>query len=119
MIVKQLPTGFSVTPGPADSRLSSRGASSRSANLTKVRVDGLEGIVAGVSDRAAALLKSGGAKAKSNGDKLYALAKDPEVHAKIRGLAEDGKKVYDFATSPQAKRAYKQALEIIKKARQK
>lgn len=73
--------------------------------------------MAEIGKRAAAVIRNGGAKAKTNGAKLYALAKDPDVQARIKGLAEDGKKVYDFATSPEAKRAYRQAAEIIRRAR--
>jgi hypothetical protein len=70
-------------------------------------------------DKAAAILKNGGAKAKANGAKLYLLATDPEMQAKAKKLVDDGKKVYRAATSPEAKRAYRQAAEIIKKARKK
>lgn len=75
--------------------------------------------MSGKVDKAAAILKSGGAKAKANGAKLYSLAMDPEMQAKARKLVEDGKKVYRAATSPEAKQAYRQAAKIINKARKK
>ncbi|MCO4239487.1 hypothetical protein NG702_19120 [Pseudarthrobacter sp. MDT3-28] len=75
--------------------------------------------MAGRADKAAAFLKSGGDKAKAGGSKIYALAKDPEMQAKAMKLLEDGKKMYRAATSPEAKQAYRQAAEIINKARKK
>jgi hypothetical protein len=75
--------------------------------------------MAGKADKAAAFLKSGGEKAKAGGAKLYSLAKDPEVQAKAKQLLEDGKKVYRAATSPEAKQAYRQAAQIMNKARKK
>ncbi len=75
--------------------------------------------MAALGNKAAAVLKNGGTKAKANGAKLYALAKDPDVQARIKGLAEDGKKIYEAATSPEAKRAYRQAAEIVRKTRKK
>lgn len=75
--------------------------------------------MSGKVDKAAAMLKNGGAKAKAVGAKLYSVATDPEMQAKTRKLVDDGKKVYRAATSPEAKRAYRQAAEIIKKARKK
>lgn len=65
------------------------------------------------------LLKNGGAKAKASGAKLYSLAKDPAVQAKVKQLAEDGQKVYRAVTSPEAKRAYRQASEVLRKVRKK
>jgi hypothetical protein len=73
--------------------------------------------MSGKVDKAAAILKNGGIKARANGAKLYSLATDPEMQAKAKKLVDDGKKVYRAATSPEAKRAYRQAAEIIKKAR--
>lgn len=70
-------------------------------------------------NKAAALLKDTKLKAKAGGAKLYALAKDPETQAKAKKLLEDGKKMYRAATSPEAKESYRQAAEIIKKARKK
>lgn len=75
--------------------------------------------MSGKMDKAAAMLKNGGAKAKANGAKLYSLATDPDKQAKARKLVEDGKKVYQAATSPEAKEAYRHAAEIINKARKK
>lgn len=75
--------------------------------------------MAGKADKAAALLKSGGDKAKAGGTKLYSLAKDPEMQAKAKKLLEDGKRMYRAATSPEAKQAYRHAAEIINKARKK
>lgn len=71
------------------------------------------------ANKAAALLKDTKVKAKANGAKLYSLAKDPAAQAKARKLLADGKKLYLAATSPEAKKAYRQAAEIIKKARKK
>ena len=51
--------------------------------------------------------------------KLYSLAKDPDVQAKAKNPAEDGKSMYQAATSPEAKRAYRQTADLIKKARKK
>lgn len=79
----------------------------------------LENNMAEVGNKAAAALKNGGAKAKASAAKLYALAKDPDVQARIKGLADDGKKIYGAATSPEAKQAYRQAAEFIKKTRKK
>jgi hypothetical protein len=70
-------------------------------------------------DKAAIILKNGGIKARASGAKLYSLATDPEMQAKAKKLVDDGKQVYRAATSPEAKRAYRQAAEIIKKARKK
>jgi hypothetical protein len=70
-------------------------------------------------DKAAAILKNGGIKARASGAKLYSLATDPEMQAKAKKLVDDGKKVYRDSTSPEAKRAYRQAAEIINKARKK
>lgn len=82
-------------------------------------MSGGKDMVAGASKKAASLLKKGGAKAKSTGSKVYAVAKDPDVQAKIKTYADDSRKIYDLATSPEAKRAYQQTLTIIKKARRK
>ncbi len=73
--------------------------------------------MAGRADKAAALIKDRGHKAKAAASKLYVLAKDPEVQAKAGKLLEDGKKMYRAATSPEAKEAYRKAAEIIRKAR--
>jgi hypothetical protein len=73
----------------------------------------------GKADKAAALLKNGGDKAKAGGTKLYSLAKDPEVQAKTAKLLEDGKRLYRAATSPEAKQAYRRAAEFINKTRKK
>jgi hypothetical protein len=75
--------------------------------------------MAEIGNKAVATLKNGGARAKAGAAKLYALAKDPDVQARIKGLADDGKKIYAAATSPEAKRAYRQAGEFIKKTRKK
>ena len=69
--------------------------------------------------KAAALLKNSGTIARTAATKLYALAKDPEVQAKAKELAEDGKRMYRAATSPEAKQAYRQVADLIKKARKK
>ncbi|MFX1818446.1 hypothetical protein PV768_01495 [Pseudarthrobacter sp. CC4] len=75
--------------------------------------------MAGKADKAAAVLKDGGQKAKTAAAKLYALAKDPETQAKAGKLLEDGKKMYRAATSPEAKEAYRKAAEVINKMRKK
>ncbi|UZX02218.1 hypothetical protein F8G81_06000 [Arthrobacter sp. CDRTa11] len=75
--------------------------------------------MSGKVDKAAAVLKKGGTKAKAGGAKLYSIATDPEMQARSRKLLDDGKKVYRAATSPEARRAYRQASELIKKARKK
>ena len=41
------------------------------------------------------------------------------MQAKARKLVDDGKKVYRAATSPEAKQAFRQAAEIINKARKR
>lgn len=69
--------------------------------------------------KAANLLKNSGTVARTTATKLYSLAKDPEVQAKARKLAEDGRRMYQAATSPEAKRAYRQTADLIKKARKK
>ncbi|WP_395405935.1 hypothetical protein ACHMXB_22195 (plasmid) [Arthrobacter sp. UC242_113] len=75
--------------------------------------------MAGKQDKAIGLLKNSGTKAKAGGAKLYSLAKDPVVQAKAKKLAEEGQRLYRAATSPEAKQAYRQAAEILKKARKK
>jgi hypothetical protein len=75
--------------------------------------------MAGKANKAAALLKGTGVKAKASGAKLYSLAKDPDTQTRAKKLLEDGKKMYRAATSPEAKQAYRQAADIIKKARKK
>lgn len=60
--------------------------------------------MAGRTDKAAALIKDGGHKAKAAASKLYVLAKDPEVQAKAGKLLEDGKKMYGRQQVPQPKR---------------
>lgn len=75
--------------------------------------------MAEIRNKAAVAVKNGGSKAKAGAAKMYALAKDPDVQARIKKLADDGKKIYGAATSPEAKRAYRQAAEIIKKVRKK
>ncbi|MDQ0924545.1 hypothetical protein QF038_003053 [Pseudarthrobacter sp. W1I19] len=73
--------------------------------------------MAGKADKAAAVMKDGGQKAKDAAAKLYALAQDPEMQAKAGKLLEDGKKLYRAATSPEAKEAYRKAAEVIHKMR--
>jgi DNA-binding MurR/RpiR family transcriptional regulator len=70
-------------------------------------------------NKAVALLKDTKEKAKAGGARLRYLAEDPDTQAKAKKLFEDGKKMYRAATSPEAKEAYRQAAEIIKKARKK
>ena len=70
-------------------------------------------------ENAAAFLKVGGAKARATGAKLYSIAKDPSTQAKAKRLFDDGKRVYQAVTSPEAQRAYRQAAEAIKKVRKK
>jgi len=68
-------------------------------------------------DKALGLIKNGGTKLKTGSGKLYSLAKDPAVQAKVRNMVADGQKFYRAATSPEAKQAYKQAAEFIRKTR--
>ena len=75
--------------------------------------------MAEIRNKAAAAVKNGGAKAKAGAAKVYAMAKDPEVQARVKKLANDGKKIYGAATSPEDKRAYRQAADILKKVRKK
>ncbi|WP_307037871.1 hypothetical protein [Arthrobacter sp. B3I4] len=65
------------------------------------------------------MLKSSGAKAKAAGSKLHAFATDPEVQAKAKKAAEEGKRVYEAVTSPKAMEFYRQAADFIKKTRNK
>ena len=67
--------------------------------------------------KALRIIKSGGANLKSGGEKLYSLAKDPAVQAKVRNMVADGQKLYRAANSPEAKQAYRQAAEFIRKTR--
>ncbi len=75
--------------------------------------------MAGKGDKAAAFLRDGGAKAKATVAKIYSIAKDPATQAKAKKLVDRGRKVYQAVTSPEAQRAYRQAAELIKKARKK
>ena len=75
--------------------------------------------MAGKGDKAAAFLKDGGAKAKATGAKIYSIAKDPSTQEKAKRLIDQGKKVYQAVTSPEAQRAYRRVAETIKKARKK
>lgn len=75
--------------------------------------------MAGKGYKSADLLKNSGTMARTTAAKLYSLAKDPEIQAKAKKLAEDGKRMYQAATSPEAKRAYRQTTDLIKKARKK
>lgn len=75
--------------------------------------------MSGKADKAAGAVKDGGQRAKAAAAKLYALAQDPEVQAKVGKLLEDGKKMYRVATSPEAKEAYRKAAQFINKARKK
>ncbi|WP_157366370.1 hypothetical protein [Arthrobacter sp. Soil763] len=75
--------------------------------------------MSGNAEKAAALLKNSGAKAKAAAGKLRDLATDPEVQAKVKKAADEGKKVYDAVTSPKAMEFYRQAAELIKKTRKK
>lgn len=70
-------------------------------------------------DKALGLIKNGGAKLKTGSGKLYSLAKDPAVQAKVRNIVADGHKFYRAATSPEARQAYKHAAEFIRKTRKK
>ena len=68
-------------------------------------------------DKALGLIKNGGAKLKTGSGKLYSLAQNPAVQTKVRNMVADGQKFYRAATSPEAKQAYKQAAEFIRKTR--
>lgn len=75
--------------------------------------------MSGNANKAAAMLKNSGAKAKANGARLQSLATDPEMHAKVRKVVDEGRNLYRAATSPEAKEAYRHAAEIINKLRKK
>lgn len=75
--------------------------------------------MAGNGVKAAALIRGGGAKAKLTAARFYAIAKDPVTQEKTRKLVDDGKKVYEALTSPEAKRLYRQAADLVKQARKK
>lgn len=68
-------------------------------------------------EKALGLVRNGGAKLKSGSEKLYSLAKDPAVQAKVKNMITDGQKIYRAATSTEAKQAYKQAAEFVRKTR--
>lgn len=69
----------------------------------------------GRADKATGALKDGGQRAKAAATKLYALAQDPELQAKVRILFDDGKKLYRAASSPEAKEVYRKAAGIVSK----
>lgn len=75
--------------------------------------------MSGNAEKAAAMLKNSGAKAQAAGCKLRALATDPEVQAKAKKAAIEGKKIYEVVTSPKAMEFYRRAAEVIKKTRKK
>lgn len=75
--------------------------------------------MAGNANKAAALLKDAGVKARATGTKIHSLAMDPDVQAKAKKLLHDGKNVYRVATSPEAKQAYHQVSKMLKKALKK
>jgi len=75
--------------------------------------------VAGTADKVAGAIKAGGAKVKHAAAKVQEIAADPAVQEKARKLAENGVKFYRAANSPEAKRAYRQAADFIKKTRRK
>lgn len=68
-------------------------------------------------DKALRMIKNGGANLRSGGEILYSLAKDPAVQAKVRNMVADGQKLYRAASSPEARQAYRQAAEFIRKTR--
>ncbi|MFF2031125.1 hypothetical protein [Arthrobacter sp. NPDC058192] len=74
--------------------------------------DRVEESMAVIGNKAPAGLKDGALK-------LYALAKDPEVQARITELYKGAKELYETARSPEAKQAYRQAAEFVRKSRKK
>ena len=75
--------------------------------------------MAGTTDKVVGALKGGGARVKHAAAKVHEMATDPSVQEKARKLAENGAKLYRAANSPEAKRAYRQASEFMKKTRSK
>ena len=75
--------------------------------------------MAGKADKAAALIRDGGQKAKAAATKVYVVAKDPATQAKAGKLLADGKKIYRAATSPEAKEAYRKVAAVINSVRKK
>ncbi|QCB96182.1 hypothetical protein E5206_03955 [Arthrobacter sp. PAMC25564] len=75
--------------------------------------------MAGRADKVAAAIKAGGATAKQAAAKVHDIATDPVVQEKARKLAENGAKAYRAATSPEAKKAYRQVAAFLKKTRRK
>ncbi|WP_142057715.1 hypothetical protein [Pseudarthrobacter sp. B4EP4b] len=75
--------------------------------------------MAGKADKAAALIRDGGQKAKAAATKVYVVAKDPETQAKAGKLLADGKKIYRAVTSPEAKDTYRKVVAVIDKMRKK
>ena len=64
----------------------------------------MEQTMAGKADKAAALIRDGGQKAKAATVKLYILAKDPVMHAKAGELVADGNRVIRQKQAPKSKR---------------
>ncbi|EMY33908.1 hypothetical protein D477_012545 [Arthrobacter crystallopoietes BAB-32] len=75
--------------------------------------------MAGTEHRAAAFMRDGGAKAKDAGARIFAIAKDPATQEKAKKLVDDGRKVYQALTSPEAKRLYRQAAERIRRVQKR
>lgn len=75
--------------------------------------------MAGKADKAAAFLKNGGNKAKTNGAKLHSLAMDPEMQARVKKVVGEGRNLYRAVTSPEAREAYRHVAEIIDTMRKK
>lgn len=75
--------------------------------------------MAGTADKVAGVIKASGARVKHAAAKVHEKATDPAVQEKARKLAENGAKLYRAANSPEAKRAYRQAADFIRKTRRK
>ena len=75
--------------------------------------------MAGKVDKVAGALRAGGAKAKTVGAKAYRLATDPVVQEKTKKLLGNATTAYRAANSPEAKEAYRQAADILRKALKK
>jgi hypothetical protein len=75
--------------------------------------------MAGTVDKVTAAIKGGGATVKQAAAKVHDLATDAVVQEKARKLLENGAKAYRAANSPEAKKAYRQVADFLKKTRKR
>lgn len=75
--------------------------------------------MAGTADKVAGAIRSGGATARQAAAKVREMATDPVVQEKARKLAEKGAELYRMADTPEAKKAYRQVANFVKKTRRK